>query len=67
MNPAGRVGIRNIMTVEGGTPPKNAAIVEWNSVDDAMALYKSKAWTGLAPQRDKSQKTIRRYVVEVEK
>jgi hypothetical protein len=26
------------MTVEGGTPPKNAAIVEWNSVDDAMEI-----------------------------
>jgi hypothetical protein len=43
------------------------ALVEWDSVDDALAFYKSKAWTDLAPQRDKSQKTIRRYVVEVEK
>jgi uncharacterized protein (DUF1330 family) len=56
-----------IVSVEGGTPPKNLAIVEWDSVDDALAFYKSKAWTDLAPQRDKSQKTIRRYVVEVEK
>jgi hypothetical protein len=36
-------------------------------MDDAMAFYKSKAWTYLAPQRDKAQNTIRRYVVEVEK
>jgi hypothetical protein len=36
-------------------------------VDAAVAFYKSKAWTDLAPQRDKAQKTIRRYVVEVEK
>ena len=56
-----------IVSVEGGTPPKNLALVEWDSVDDALAFYKSKAWTDLAPQRDKSQKTIRRYVVEVEK
>jgi hypothetical protein len=28
-------------------------------LDDAVAFYKSKAWTDLAPQRDKSQKTIR--------
>jgi len=56
-----------VVSVEGGTPPKNVAIVEWDSVDDALAFYKSKAWTDLAPQRDKSQKTIRRYVVEVEK
>jgi len=56
-----------VVPVEGGTPPKNVAIVEWDSVDDAMAFYKSQAWTGLASQRDKSQKTIRRYVVEVEK
>jgi hypothetical protein len=33
----------------------------------ALAFYKSKAWTDLAPQREKAQKTIRRYVVEVEK
>jgi uncharacterized protein (DUF1330 family) len=56
-----------VVSVEGGTPPKNVAIVEWDSVDDALAFYKSKAWTDLAPQRDKSQKTLRRYVVEVER
>jgi hypothetical protein len=36
-------------------------------VDDAVAFYKSKAWMDRAPERDKAQKTIRRYVVEVEK
>ena len=56
-----------VVSIEGAPPPKNAAIVEWDSVDDALAFYKSKAWTELAPQREKSQKTIRRYVVEVEK
>jgi uncharacterized protein (DUF1330 family) len=56
-----------VVSIEGGAPPKNVAIVEWDSLDDAVAFYKSKAWTDLAPERDKSQKTIRRYVVEVEK
>jgi uncharacterized protein (DUF1330 family) len=56
-----------VVSIEGGAPPKNVAIVEWDSLDDAVAFYKSKAWTDLAPQRDKSQKTIRRYVVEAEK
>ncbi len=59
---AGRVAY-----IEGAAAPKNVAIVEWYSLDDAQALYKSKAWTDLAPQRDKTLKTIRRYAVEVEK
>jgi uncharacterized protein (DUF1330 family) len=56
-----------VVSIEGSPPPQHAAIVEWDSVDDAVAFYHSKAWTDFAPQRDKSQKTIRRYVVEVEK
>jgi uncharacterized protein (DUF1330 family) len=56
-----------VVSIEGPLPPKNVAIVEWDSVDDAVAFYKSKTWTDLAPQREKAQKTIRRYVVEVEK
>jgi uncharacterized protein (DUF1330 family) len=50
-----------------GVPPKNVAITEWDSLDDAVAYYKSKARADLAPERDKANKTIRRYVVEVEK
>jgi uncharacterized protein (DUF1330 family) len=56
-----------IVPIEGSAPPQHLALVEWDSVDDAVAFYKSKAWTDFAPQRDKAQKTIRRYVVEVEK
>jgi uncharacterized protein (DUF1330 family) len=56
-----------VVSIEGAPAPKNVAIVEWDSVDDAVAFYKSKAWTDLTPQREKAQKTIRRYVVEVEK
>ena len=53
--------------IEGAAAPKRVAIVEWDSLDDALAFYKSKAWTDLAPEREKAQKTIRRYVVEAEK
>jgi uncharacterized protein (DUF1330 family) len=56
-----------VVSIEGPPAPKNVAIIEWDSVDDAVAFYKSKAWNDLAPQREKAQKTIRRYVVEVEK
>jgi uncharacterized protein (DUF1330 family) len=45
-----------VQHIEGAAAPKNVAIVEWDSLDDAVAFYKSKAWTDLAPQRDKSQK-----------
>jgi uncharacterized protein (DUF1330 family) len=55
-----------IVAIEG-VAPKNVGITEWDSVDDAVAYYKSKARADLAPQRDKANKTIRRYVVEVEK
>ena len=56
-----------VVAIEGPPPPKNVAIVEWDSLDDAVAFYKSKAWADLAPQREKSTKVIRRYVVETEK
>jgi uncharacterized protein (DUF1330 family) len=56
-----------VVHIDGAAAPKNVALVEWESVDDAVAFYKSKAWTDLAPQRDKATKVIRRYVVEAEK
>ena len=62
-----RTAAGRVVQIEGGSPPKSAAIVEWDSMDDAVAFYKSKAWADLAPQRDKATKVIRRYVVEVEK
>ena len=62
-----RTAAGRVVQIEGGQPPKSAAIVEWDSVDDAVAFYKSKAWADLAPQRDKATKVIRRYVVETEK
>lgn len=56
-----------IVKIEGAEPPKRFALVEWDSLDEAVAFYKSKAWMDLAPQREKTSKTIRRYVVETEK
>jgi uncharacterized protein (DUF1330 family) len=51
--------------LEGAAPPKRVGIVEWDSLEQAEAFYKSKAYNDLAPQRDKAQKVIRRYAVEV--
>ena len=62
-----RTAAGKVVHIEGAPAPKNVAIVEWDNVDDAVAFYKSKAWTDLAPQRDKTQKTIRRYAVEAER
>jgi uncharacterized protein (DUF1330 family) len=56
-----------VVQIDGAAAPKNVALVEWESVDDAVAFYKSKAWTDLAPQRDKATKAVRRYVVEAER
>jgi uncharacterized protein (DUF1330 family) len=56
-----------VVQIEGAPAPKSVALVEWDSVDDAVAFYKSKTWADLAPQRDKAVKVTRRYVVEVEK
>jgi uncharacterized protein (DUF1330 family) len=55
-----------VVQIDGAAPPKNVAISEWDSLDDAVAFYKSKAWTDLAPQREKAVKSVRRYVVEAE-
>jgi uncharacterized protein (DUF1330 family) len=62
-----RTAAGRIVQIEGGPAPGSVGIVEWDSLDDAVAFYKSKAWTDLAPQRDKAIKVVRRYVVEVEK
>ena len=61
-----RTAAGRVVQIEGGPPPKSAAIVEWDSLDDAVAFYKSDTWKKFAPEREKAQKTIRRYVVEAE-
>jgi uncharacterized protein (DUF1330 family) len=59
-----RTGGGKIVGMEGGDAPKRVAITEWESLDKALAFYKSKAWNDLTPQREKAVKTIRRYTVE---
>jgi uncharacterized protein (DUF1330 family) len=64
-------GGRNLRTGGGkvvalvGEAPKNVGIVEWDSLDQAVAWRNSKAFKDLAPQRDKAIKIIRQYNVEV--
>ena len=58
-----RTGGGKIVAMEGAAP-KRVAIAEWDSLEQAQAFYKSKAWNDLTPQREKAVKTIRRYVVE---
>ena len=58
-----RTGGGKIVAMEGAAP-KRVAITEWDSLEQAQAFYKSKAWNDLTPQREKAVKTIRRYVVE---
>jgi uncharacterized protein (DUF1330 family) len=58
-----RTGGGKVVALEGAAP-KRVAITEWDSLEQAQAFYKSKAWNDLAPERDKALKTIRRYVVE---
>lgn len=59
-----RTGGGKIVGLEGAAPPVRVILTEWDSLDQAVAFYKSKAWTDLAPLRNKGVKTIRRYVVE---
>jgi len=56
-----------VVQVEGAAPPKHVAIVEWDSVDDALAFYKSDVWKASQAQREKAYKITRRYIVEAEK
>jgi uncharacterized protein (DUF1330 family) len=56
-----------VVPIEGAAPPSNVGIVEWDSVDDALAFFKSPAWKAFDAERDKAQKTTTRFVVEVEK
>jgi uncharacterized protein (DUF1330 family) len=51
----------------GAAPPQRVIINQWDSVEQAQAFYKSKAYTDLVPQRDKAMKVLRVYVVETVK
>jgi len=55
-----------VFYIEGAPPPIGVAMTEWDSADAAKAFFQSKAWKDLAPEGEKTAKTIRRYIVEVE-
>src|ERR1700682_1452167 len=55
-----------VFHAEGEAPPTAVAMTEWDSADAARAFFQSKAWTDLAPEGEKTAKTVRRYIVEVE-
>jgi uncharacterized protein (DUF1330 family) len=56
-----------VVPVMGAAPPQRVIINQWDSVEQAQAFYKSKAYMDLVPQRDKAMKVIRLYVVETVK
>ena len=56
-----------VVTLDGPAAPKRVSIIEWDSLEHALAFYKSKAWNDLAPRLDKATKTTRRYAVETVK
>jgi uncharacterized protein (DUF1330 family) len=56
-----------VVAVMGAAPPQRVIINEWDSVEQAQAFYKSKAYNDLVPQRDKAMKVSRVYVVETVK
>lgn len=55
-----------VFHAEGEAPPTAVAMTEWDSADAARAFFQSKAWKDLAPEGEKTAKTVRRYIVEVE-
>ena len=54
-----------VVGIDGPPPPQRVVINEWDSLDQATAYYKSKAWNDLAPQHQQQAiETIRRYSVK---
>jgi uncharacterized protein (DUF1330 family) len=62
LNAAGGRSLRTaggkVVHLEGAASPKRVGLVEWDSLEQAEAFYKSKAY-------NEAQKVIRRYAVEV--
>jgi uncharacterized protein (DUF1330 family) len=52
--------------IEGSAPPSNVALIEFDSVEAAMAFYKTPAWTDGNAERARTEKLIRRYLIEAE-
>ena len=55
-----------IFHIEGAPAPTKVAMTEWDSADAAKAFFQSKTWKDLAPEGEKTAKTVRRYIIEVE-
>ena len=55
-----------VFYIEGAPAPMKVAMTEWDSADAAKAFFLSKAWKDLAPEGEKTAKTVRRYIIEVE-
>jgi uncharacterized protein (DUF1330 family) len=47
-----------------GEPPGNYVVSEWESLAKAQAWLASAEWKALRPQREKSYRTIRQFIVE---
>jgi uncharacterized protein (DUF1330 family) len=56
-----------VVSIAGAEPPPRVIINEWDSLEQMQAFFKSKAYTDLAPERDKALKIIRAYGVEAVK
>jgi uncharacterized protein (DUF1330 family) len=48
-----------------GEPPMNFVISEWESLAKGQAWLASPEWKALRPQREKSYRTIRQFIVEM--
>ena len=63
---------RNLRTANGkvvglvGAAPKNVAITEFDSLDQATAYRNSQGFKDLEPERNKAIKIVRQYMVEAE-
>lgn len=56
-----------VVAIIGAAPPGRVIINEWDSIEQAQAFYKSKAYLDLVPERDKALKVSRVYLVETVK
>jgi uncharacterized protein (DUF1330 family) len=56
-----------IVTLGGPAAPTRVSIIEWDSLEQAEAFYKSQVWHDLTPHREMAIKVIRRYAVEAVK
>jgi hypothetical protein len=57
---------RRVFHAEGAAPPIIVTMTEWDSADAVLTFFQSKVWKDLAPEGEKTRKTIRRYIVDVE-